>query len=170
MAGTGGGQIRRPWVVTVLLCGVIAALAWGPRAAAADAEGTPPRLVREAQRALSRAGHDPGAADGVVGPRTRAALAGYQRAEGLPPTGRLDPETIARLGIARRALEGTPQHVRAAQEALRDMGHDPGPIDGIMGRRTKAALRRYATVPSPTAPDPRRAAVDQLMQGRLQSP
>jgi len=33
--------------------------------------------------------------------------------------------------------------VRQAQTALKDKGHDPGPIDGIHGPRTSAALRSY---------------------------
>ena len=33
--------------------------------------------------------------------------------------------------------------VRAAQQALKDKGHDPGPIDGKMGPRTSAALKDY---------------------------
>jgi gas vesicle protein len=33
--------------------------------------------------------------------------------------------------------------VRSAQEALRDKGFDPGPIDGIHGPRTTAAVRKF---------------------------
>ena len=33
--------------------------------------------------------------------------------------------------------------IRAAQQALKDKGFDPGPIDGRMGQRTKAALSEY---------------------------
>jgi peptidoglycan hydrolase-like protein with peptidoglycan-binding domain len=33
--------------------------------------------------------------------------------------------------------------IRQAQTALKDKGHDPGPIDGIHGPRTSAALRSY---------------------------
>ena len=33
--------------------------------------------------------------------------------------------------------------VREAQQALKDKGYDPGPIDGINGPRTKAAVRQY---------------------------
>jgi peptidoglycan hydrolase-like protein with peptidoglycan-binding domain len=29
------------------------------------------------------------------------------------------------------------------QQALKDKGHDPGSIDGIMGQRTKEALRSF---------------------------
>jgi peptidoglycan hydrolase-like protein with peptidoglycan-binding domain len=43
-------------------------------------------------------------------------------------------------------------HVRELQQALASAGYDPGPIDGIFGPRTKAALRKYIAVPSPQAP------------------
>ena len=33
--------------------------------------------------------------------------------------------------------------IRQAQQALKDKGQDPGPIDGIHGPRTSAALRSY---------------------------
>ena len=35
------------------------------------------------------------------------------------------------------------QDVRSVQEALKDKGHDPGPIDGVMGARTQQALRAF---------------------------
>ena len=36
-----------------------------------------------------------------------------------------------------------PLIVREAQRALRDLGYDPGPIDGTFGARTRAALEKY---------------------------
>ncbi|HKZ07286.1 MAG TPA: peptidoglycan-binding domain-containing protein [Methylomirabilota bacterium] len=33
--------------------------------------------------------------------------------------------------------------VRQAQEALKSQGHDPGPIDGVMGPQTQQAIREY---------------------------
>ena len=33
--------------------------------------------------------------------------------------------------------------VRVVQEALAAAGQDPGPVDGVMGERTKAALQAY---------------------------
>jgi len=45
-------------------------------------------------------------------------------------------------------------HVREVQQALLALGYDPGPIDGIMGPRTKSALRKYIAVPPPQVPSP----------------
>jgi peptidoglycan hydrolase-like protein with peptidoglycan-binding domain len=36
-----------------------------------------------------------------------------------------------------------PLFVREAQRALRDLGYDPGPIDGTCGSRMRAALEKY---------------------------
>ena len=33
--------------------------------------------------------------------------------------------------------------VRQVQEALKSQGHDPGPVDGVMGPQTQEALRAY---------------------------
>src|ERR1700704_5371564 len=33
--------------------------------------------------------------------------------------------------------------VERAQQALQQLGHDPGPVDGVMGAQTSAALRAY---------------------------
>ena len=33
--------------------------------------------------------------------------------------------------------------VERAQKALKQMGHDPGPVDGVMGAQTSAALQAY---------------------------
>lgn len=36
-----------------------------------------------------------------------------------------------------------PAQVMAMQQALTDKGYAPGPIDGVMGRRTASALKKY---------------------------
>jgi peptidoglycan hydrolase-like protein with peptidoglycan-binding domain len=53
--------------------------------------------VKSVQQTLAQAGHDPGAIDGVLGPKTSAALRAYQKANGLGETGRLDEATLAAL-------------------------------------------------------------------------
>lgn len=54
----------------------------GSKAAAADAAP-----VRDIQTALNTRGYDAGPADGVAGPRTRAAIRAYQRDNGLAVDG-----------------------------------------------------------------------------------
>ena len=44
---------------------------------------------------------------------------------------------------ARGSAMGGQQDVREAQEALKVQGHDPGPIDGVMGSQTRQALKAF---------------------------
>jgi hypothetical protein len=62
--------------------------------------------------------------------------------EGRSSEGYLIPEGAE---PRRSTFEATPQRnlVRDAQIALRDAGYDPGRIDGVMGSRTRAALREF---------------------------
>jgi len=55
--------------------------------------------VMAMQQALRDKGYNPGRIDGVMGPRTSAALRDYQRKEGLQATGRRDDETAMKLGL-----------------------------------------------------------------------
>jgi len=61
--------------------------------------------VTAMQQALKDKGYDPGAVDGRMGPRTKAALMEYQRAEGLSATGRWDDQTAAKLGVRTSATQ-----------------------------------------------------------------
>jgi len=53
--------------------------------------------VKIVQQALKDRGHDPGAVDGQMGPKTEAALRDYQQKEGLRGTGTADADTLTRL-------------------------------------------------------------------------
>lgn len=55
--------------------------------------------VKAAQQALKDKGHDPGAIDGVMGAKTKAALKDFQKAQGLKESGSLDNDTMAKLGV-----------------------------------------------------------------------
>ena len=57
-------------------------------------------MVVRVQAALMRRGYYKGDIDGLLGPLTRAALQGFQISEGLTQTGRMDLETLSRLGIS----------------------------------------------------------------------
>lgn len=46
---------------------------------------------KEIQLRLARAGFDPGPADGIIGPKTRAALSAWQAAQNLPADGFVSP-------------------------------------------------------------------------------
>jgi len=55
-------------------------------------------LVRNVQEMLKRAGLDVGPIDGILGPRTAAALREFQRQHGLPQSGEPDEATLRELG------------------------------------------------------------------------
>ena len=55
--------------------------------------------VQTAQKLLTILGFNPGAADGVMGNKTRNAISEYQKQQGLATTGELDSVTLARMGI-----------------------------------------------------------------------
>ena len=61
-------------------------------------------------------------------------------------------------------------HVRELQQALQQSGYDPGPIDGIMGPRTKAALRKYVAVPPPQGPTPSDQVIARFRTERREAP
>jgi len=53
------------------------------------------------------------------------------------------PEGSPFRGTVGRA--NSPEDVKEAQQALREKGYNPGPIDGMMGPRTREALKSFQT-------------------------
>src|SRR5918992_885682 len=56
--------------------------------------------VKAIQEALKTKGFDPGAADGVIGPKTNQALREFQKSNNLQATGRIDEKTASALGVS----------------------------------------------------------------------
>jgi hypothetical protein len=56
-------------------------------------------VVVEVQQELRREGYYRGAADGVIGPRTRTAIASFQRDNGLAVTGRINNSLLRELDL-----------------------------------------------------------------------
>jgi TPR repeat protein len=91
-------------------------------ARATPAEGRPSReQVRQAQSLLNSLGFNVGAADGVAGRQTRAAVRDYQGKNNLPVTGAIDDELLAQLTAARTVEKPAP-------------GEPPAPKDEIASR------------------------------------
>src|SRR5438128_655635 len=67
---------------------------------ASSPEEDPAQVVANVQSALQQQGYYQGDIDGVLGPQTRAALAEYQSAQGIEPTGAVDEPTLETLGMA----------------------------------------------------------------------
>jgi His-Xaa-Ser repeat protein HxsA len=75
--------------------------AGGSKAGSPDSE-----TIRQVQAKLKEQGQDPGPADGIMGPKTQAALKEFQSAKGLKATGQLDPQTLSALGVSGSAAAG----------------------------------------------------------------
>jgi len=66
---------------------------------ASSPQEDPAQVVANVQSALQEQGYYQGEIDGVLGPQTRAALAEYQSAQGIEPTGAVDEPTLETLGM-----------------------------------------------------------------------
>ena len=120
--------------------------------------------LRELQRRLRKLGFSPGPADGRPGPRTRAAVRALERKRGVAETGALSQASLelARAPVpspaVRTEMPGPaatmpprpatlpsrgPELVREIQRQLAWLGFDPGPVDGVIGKRTVQAARDY---------------------------
>jgi peptidoglycan hydrolase-like protein with peptidoglycan-binding domain len=108
--------------------------------------------VRVLQQRLRRLGQEPGPVDGLYGPLTEAAVIRFQGSAGLSIDGIAGPQTLRALRaewpqpVARGAGYGQPggsAQVRAVQRHLRTAGLRPGPVDGLYGPRTQAAVMRF---------------------------
>jgi peptidoglycan hydrolase-like protein with peptidoglycan-binding domain len=62
--------------------------------------------VKQVQQKLSAAGHQI-EVDGIMGPKTQAALKEYQQKQGMQATGQLNQETLAALGVSEGASAST---------------------------------------------------------------
>jgi len=100
MAGTAFAQATTPAPSDKSTTGTTGAT--GESMMKKSGKGAMSEQVKAAQQALKDKGHDPGSIDGVMGPKTRQALKDFQKAEGIKETGRLDAETMAKLGVEGR--------------------------------------------------------------------
>jgi peptidoglycan hydrolase-like protein with peptidoglycan-binding domain len=81
-------------------------------------------VVKAAQTALTDRGYDPGASDGVMGPRTREAIQKFQAAEAIDQTGQLDTNTLSKLNVGgTRVMSSAPADLgRGGKAAAHNAG------------------------------------------------
>lgn len=99
--------------------------------------------VLDVQNALIAAGFNPGSPDGVMGPRTRAAILAFQRAKGLEVDGIVGPVTSAALfgpgHVAVKSDKAIPLHMPWLIEAARHIGLNQG-----VGRANNQTIMDWA--------------------------
>jgi peptidoglycan hydrolase-like protein with peptidoglycan-binding domain len=121
--------------------------------------GTRGTQVTGLQQRLQVHGFDPGRIDSVFGSRTEQAVRAFQQARGLEVNGIVDRGTWKLLETDPQPVATDPQPVAVAQEVLTKgtkgskvrtlqtrleiKGFDPGPVDGVFGSRTQAAVIAY---------------------------
>lgn len=91
---------------------------------------------QEVQQGLQASGFDPGVADGVFGPRTRAAIRSWQTSQGARATGYLDG--AAAVALRPPVATRTPGTDASAATAAVPAGQPPAPSGGA----TSATARR----------------------------
>jgi peptidoglycan hydrolase-like protein with peptidoglycan-binding domain len=91
-------KLRHIVAVTSAVLVSFGAVAGGQQQSSVGASAEP-ATVRQAQERLMSEGFNPGAVDGRLGQQTRQGLKGFQESRGLEPSGQLDPQTIAALGL-----------------------------------------------------------------------
>ena len=122
-------------------------------------EAAKPRsdTVAEIQRELLKRGFYEGAADGVYGPKTDAAIRDFEQASGLRPSA--EPNDVLLASIARSAIKAQPVAIQrndpiaallapsprivAVQRALTDFGYGPVKPSGLYDTDTRAAIERF---------------------------
>lgn len=158
-----GRSSRACRAAAAIVCGVLAfgaapALAAGggeaPTASAASDSRLSEATIQAAQEKLGVA------ADGVIGPVTRAAIREYQRAQDLKVTGRLDKKTLSALGLRARAAASKGDGGAAAGEAPKRETSSAVPAE------LRATLERIAECES--GGDPRAVSANGLYRGKYQ--
>ena len=98
--------VRLPKWIPVAAAGVSGAASPSSPEPAAEPSAAPVTSARitiaAIQNLLTALGYEPGAADGVLGQRTRLAIAAFQGREGLPVDGEPTGELLLRLSVAVR--------------------------------------------------------------------
>lgn len=119
-------------------------------------------VIADIQRELARRGFYDGAADGVFGPKTNAAMRDFEQASGLRPGG--EPNEVflraltrspAKAGQQRAAVQPaandpiaeliapSSKRIFAVQRALTDYGYGQFKPNGTLGPDTKSAIEQF---------------------------
>ena len=110
-------------------------------------------LVKDIQIKLRALGYEPGTADGIAGPTTRAAVMAFEYDKGFTQTGIVDQALLqvlsgktnkpARSTSADLLAKNSQELVLALQKALTKLGYNTGKADGMIGPLTRKRIRSF---------------------------
>lgn len=127
-----------------------------------------------AQRALNAHGYDAGPPDGVLGPRSRAAIRTFQAANQLGATGTLDAPTLQGLGVAATRAATPPATAASYRVRVRDDfsdgDHTRKPAWRIAAGRLEVRNGGLNSVVTPSAARPQdagRQLIEDLLKQQL---
>lgn len=114
----------------------------------------PDQLVSSLQRELTEIGMYDGSVDGLIGPKTRAAIARYQRENQMTASGEPTEQLLEHMKFNRQIRDAVKQspvsiapdkkkRIRLVQTGLSELGYTPGPVDGVLGDQTVQAIRDF---------------------------
>lgn len=101
--------------------------------------------VAEVQKLLKTYGYRVGQVDGILGASTRDAIEQFQKDNRLTPSRFVDKKTwdyLIRLEQYGLIYNGDIV-LKAVQQALKEAGFHPGPLDGQPGQMTKVAIIEF---------------------------
>ncbi|KUO68590.1 MAG: hypothetical protein APF80_02370 [Alphaproteobacteria bacterium BRH_c36] len=116
------------------------------------------RTTMEVQRELTAFGYQPGLIDGNTGLMTRAAIMAFEYDNGLPltavaddaqlqrlllGTGRVAPSSMEHAGLP--VSEEARRVMQTVQQSLKQIGYEPGPVNGAYSAETERAIRNLET-------------------------
>lgn len=128
----------------------------------------PDPVVEQVQGILRDLDFYTGTVDGVAGPNTSAAIASYRKKVGLPASGAIDDELLTQLGAKQTTagivstpapapretsdqmqtagLPASDPLVLKVQAGLKAFGNEGIEIDGVIGSKTKSAIREFQSL------------------------
>lgn len=130
-----------------------------PRAAQSGRADADRQAIAHVQGELRQLGYYAGPIDGSWGPESRAGMAAFQQARGLPVSGQPDQASLNALAMT--TASGAPAaappiasappppaptalpSIAQVQSELRQLGYYTGRIDGRWGPRTRAAMASF---------------------------
>lgn len=128
--------------------------------------------VTAVQEKLNLLGYESGPNDGLMGPKTRGAIRAFQKDAGLPVTGKIDSELLARLQSTAgpsQAIEDVDTVLRV-EKKLDSLGWAVGEIDGKIDDQLRNALTKYTRFADlPVSADLTRATADHVDQHLLRN-